>query len=179
MRAFRAPLEAGEFDRAFRIQANVLHCDSLDLDQRVATGWLSPPSRPVTALFNLGAVESWKPGAERLEGGEIRFKDGYDWKAIEPVHERYGWDDSPLRYLHVCFLRRSSLDPETPEEPRLTLSESGAHRRGVVGMLTRAVRRPHVSPQIEVVRSRGSSWKLEKYRRGSLVEKDASPFLGA
>lgn len=176
--SFRVPLESGQFDGVFRIQANVLHCDSLDREQRVASGWLSPPSRPVTSLFNLAAAESWKAGAERLEGGEIRFRDGYDWNSIDPLHERYAWEDSPLRYLHVCFLRRSSLDPEMPEEPRLTLSESGEHRRGVVGMLTRAVRRPQVSPQIEVVRERGSSWKLEKYRRGPLVETDASPFLG-
>ena len=124
-RSSRSRSRAGEFDGVFRIQANVLHCDSLDTEQRVATGWLSPPSRPVTALFNLDAAESWKAGAERLEGGEIRFKDGFDWKSIDPLHERYAWDDSPLRYLHLCFLRRSSLDPETPEEPRLTLSESG------------------------------------------------------
>ena len=176
--ALRTPLEDGAFDRAFRIQANVLHCTSLDTDEKVASGYLSPPSRPVTALFNLAAAASWKAGAERLEGGEIRFKEGFDWKSIEPLHERYSWDDSPLRYLHTCFLRRSSLDPDDPEEPRLTLSESGEHRRGVVGMLTRVVRRPHVSQQIQVVRERGSSWKLEKYRRGPLVTKDATPFLG-
>jgi hypothetical protein len=178
LQRLRETLERGEFDAAFRVQANVLHCDSLDREAKVASGYLSPPSRPITSLFNLAAVDSWKAGVERLEGGEVRFRDGYDWKAVEPLHERYSWEESPLRYLHVCFLRRSSGEPESLEQPRLTLSESGTHRRGVVGTLTRVVRRPYVSPSIQEVHARGSTWKLEKYRRGPLVEKDAAPFLG-
>jgi glycosyl transferase family 2 len=173
----RALLERGELDRAFRVQANVLHCVSLDPDANVATGHLSPPSRPITSLFNLGAVESWKGGMERLEGGEPVFRDGYTWSSVDPLYERYSFEDSPLRYLHLCFLRRSSEDPEVVDEPRLTISESGVHRRGLVGTLERAVRRPHPSPSIEEVRARGSTWKLEKYRRGPLVEADAAPFL--
>ena len=173
----RSALDAGELDHAFRVQANVLHCVSLDRGAKLATGYLSPPSRPITSLFNLAAVDSWKAGVERLEGGEPQFREGYSWASVESLPERYSFDESPLRYLHACFLRRSSREPEVVERPRLTLSESGEHRRGVVGTLTRVVRRPHVSATIREVRARGSTWKLEKYRRGPLVEKDAAPFL--
>jgi hypothetical protein len=173
----RPLLEEGELDRAFRVQANVLHCVSLDRDTNVAAGYLSPPSRPITSLFNLGAVDSWKGGMERLEGGQPIFRDGYEWSSVDPLYERYSFEDSPLRYLHLCFLRRSSEDPEVVEEPRLTISESGVHRRGLVGTLERAVRRPHASQSLDEVRARGSTWKLEKYRRGPLVEADAAPFL--
>lgn len=179
LEAMRAMLERGELDHAFRVQSNVLHCTSLDHDALVASGYLSPPSRPITSLFNFRALAAWTGGLERLEGGEPVFRDGYDWSSIEPLHERFSFDDSPLRYLHLCFLRRSSEDPEVVEEPRLTLSETGAHRRGVVGTLERAVRRPHASASIEEVRGRGSTWKLDKYTRGELVEKDAAPFLRA
>jgi glycosyltransferase involved in cell wall biosynthesis len=173
----RSGLEGGEFDRAFRVQANVLHCVELDRERKLASGYMSPPSRPITSLFNLAATVSWKAGAERLEGGDVHFRAGYGWDSVDPLFERHSWEESPLRYLHVCFTRRSSLDPENSELPRLTLSETGAHRRGVVGTMTRVVRRPFVSQSIREVRARGSTWKLEKYRRGPLVMKDAAPFL--
>jgi hypothetical protein len=159
------------------VQANVLHCVSLDRATEVATGYLSPPSRPISSLFNFGALESWKGGLERLEGGRTSFRPGYEWASVDSLYERYSFEESPLRYLHLCFLRRSSEDAEFVEQPRLTLSESGAHRRSLVGTLERVVRRPHASATIEEVRARGSTWKLDKYRRGPLVETDAAPFL--
>jgi glycosyltransferase involved in cell wall biosynthesis len=173
----RSALEGGEFNRAFRVQANVLHCASIDRATNVATGYLSPPSRPITSLFNFGALTSWTGGLERLEGGRTTFRPGHDWYSVDPLFERYSFDDSPLRYLHLCFLRRSSADAEIVEHPRLTLSESGAHRRGLAGTLERAVRRPIVSASIQEVHRRGSTWKLEKYARGPLVEKDVAPFF--
>jgi hypothetical protein len=44
----RSLLEEGDLDGAFRVQANVLHCVSLDPGTNVAAGYLSPPSRPIT-----------------------------------------------------------------------------------------------------------------------------------
>jgi hypothetical protein len=173
----RPLLGDGDLDEAFRVQANVLHCVSLDRTTNVASGYLSPPSRPITSLFNFRSLQSWTGGLERLEGGHASFREGYDWASVDPLYERYSFEDSPLRYLHLCFLRRSSEDAEVVEQPRLTLSESGVHRRGLVGTLERVVRRPHVSAPIDEVRAKGATWKLEKYRRGPLVEQDASAFF--
>ncbi len=50
----REAIDAGEFRRAFRVQANVLHCDRLDPEGWTASGYMSPPSRPLARLFNLG-----------------------------------------------------------------------------------------------------------------------------
>ena len=69
-----------------------------------------------------------------------------------------------------------SEDPEIVEEPRLTISESGVHGAGLVGTLERAVRRPHASESIDEVRARGSTWKLEKYRRGALSRRTQRRF---
>jgi hypothetical protein len=55
----------------------------------------------------------------------------------------------------------------------------GTYRRGVVGTLARAVRRPHVDPKVREIHARGSTWKLEKYCRGPRVLKDAAPFFPA
>ena len=55
----REALLAGEHDDVFRLKAHGLNCDRLDERRATASGWLAPPSRPVTKLFNFGAVESW------------------------------------------------------------------------------------------------------------------------
>lgn len=107
----------------------------------------------------------------------MSFRPGYAWDIVHPLHETYAWDESPLRYLHLCFLRRSSLDAD--ENPRLSLAETGLYRRGAIASVVRVARRSRVSPRLREMQSRGSNWKLEKYRRGPAVEKDVSSFLVA
>jgi hypothetical protein len=173
----RGILAEGELDRAFSVQANVLHCVSLDLEEQTASGYLSPPSRPLARLFNFAALESWTGCGQRLLGGDARFRPGYDRGSIEPLQNRFSWEDSPFRFLHACFLRRSSRDPLELSEPRPSLSESGHFRRGGLGTLARVVRSPQLHPLVQEIQARGSNWKLEKYRRGLLVEKDVSRFF--
>jgi hypothetical protein len=172
----RDTLESGELDDVFRVQASVLHCVALDLDQGVASGYLTPPSRACTAFYNLSAVESWRGAAERLHGGDVVFRPRYDWSSVAPLHDRYSWDESPLRYLHTCFLRRSSLEV-AGSEPRPTLSETGIHRRGLIGNAVRRVRRPRIKRRTRELHDRGAGWKTEMYGRGPLVEKDVGSFL--
>jgi glycosyltransferase involved in cell wall biosynthesis len=171
-------LAAGELDGAFRVQANVLHCVSLDRERGRASGYLSPPSRPLARLFNLAVANSWTDCGQRLVGGRVDFRPGFGWDSVIPLQDRFSWDESPFRFLHTCFLRRSSLDPVDSTEPRRSLSESGYFRRGWMGAVARAVRPPKLDPLVEEITGRGSTWKLEKYRRGPLVEKDVSVFLG-
>ena len=66
-------------------------------------------------------------GAERLHGGTIVFRDGYDESAVDNIGERLSWDETPLRCLHACFLRRSSGDPEAhgASRGRPILEETG------------------------------------------------------
>jgi len=146
----------------------VLNCVGVDRDARRATGYLSPPSRSITKLYNYGAIDAWTgDGSERLHGGTIEFKPGYDEGSVENIGERLSWDETPLRCLHACFVRRSSRDREA--EPRPILMESGLHDRSWRGALKRRLlRRPP---------PRESAWKRDKYMRGELVTVDASPFL--
>jgi hypothetical protein len=99
---------------------------------------------------------------------------------VQPLYERFQWEESPLRCLHTCFLRRSSLDAD-PDLMRPNLGELGAYRRGALGTAERVVRRvarrPAGDPRQVAMRQTGSGWKQEKYRRGELVTLDASPFL--
>jgi hypothetical protein len=157
----------------------VLHAVELGREAGTAAGYLSPPSRPISSLYNLGALDSWSDCSERLHAGTPVFRNGYDWRSVEPLYDRFGWEESPLRCLHACFLRRSSLDDS--DVLRHNLGELGTYRRGALGTAERVVRgvarRPAGDPRQVAMRVSGSGWKQEKYRRGDLVSVDASPFF--
>ena len=109
----RPLLEQGAYADAFHLKAHVLNCTALDPEDGSASGHMSPPSRPVTKLFNMAAVEAWAGCPQRLHGGSPHFRDGFDWSSLRYVSEETDWSTDPLRMLHVCFLRRSSADEET------------------------------------------------------------------
>ena len=170
--AFREQLLVGAYDHALKVASNVLNCIRLDREGLTAEGYLSPPSRSITKLYNFAAIESWAgDGAERLHGGTITFRPGYDERSVDNIGERLSWDETPLRCLHACFLRRSSRDHEPRGAPvgRPILEETTLHDRSWKGALKRALlqRRPPSA----------SAWKREKYMRGDLVTVDATPFF--
>jgi Glycosyl transferase family 2 len=170
---FRAQLEAGAHRGVFKIASNVVNCVDLDRGQALATGYPSPPSRSITKLYNFAAIDSWRgDGAERLHGGAITFRPGYDERSVDNIGERTSWEETPLRCLHMCFLRRSSREPEAVDAPRPILEQSGMHDRSWRGALKRRLRPPR--PPEET-----SDWKREKYLRGDRVMVDASPFFAA
>jgi hypothetical protein len=173
-----AGLRAGTYDRAFKLKAHVLNCDELDEVRGIAGGWLSPPSRPVTKLFNLGAVASWTGCPERLHGGTPVFRDGFAWDPAHDLAAETTWETDPLRCLHLCFLRRSSLESPAEAGTRKNLTETHAFRRDALGTLVRTLRRSRrLSPAASKVAEKGSTWKHEWYARGPRVEVDAAPFL--
>lgn len=177
----RRELDEGRHRQVFRLLGNVLHAVEVDRDAETASGYLSPPSRPISALYNLDALDSWTECPERLHAGSPVFREGYTWASVDPFYERFEWEESPLRCLHTCFLRRSSLDADGLVRPNL--GELGAYRRGALGTAERVVRRvarrPAGDPRQVAMRRAGSGWKQEKYRRGDVVTVDASPFLTA
>jgi hypothetical protein len=174
-----AELRAGAYDAQFKLKAHVVNCDELDELHGSARGWMSPPSRPVTKLFNLAAVESWAGCPERLHGGRPVFRDGYAWDPAHDLAATTTWETDPLRCLHLCFLRRSSLEQAAEAGMRKNLTETHAFRRDALGTLARAVRRSRrLSPAATSVAAKGTTWKHEWYARGPRVEVDAAPFLG-
>ena len=175
---FRRELLAGAHADVFRLKAHVLNCDELHDDARTASGWLAPPSRPITKLFNFGVVESWKGIPEPLQGGEPVFRPGYHWEARRDLANGTTWDTDPARCLHLCFLRRSSLDPDQVSGGRRSLAESGEFDLGPIGRLKRFVRRTRPAPHILELARQGKNWKQEWYARGDHVTIDAAPFFG-
>jgi hypothetical protein len=174
---FRERLGDGAFADVFRIRPAGLHCYELDEDRRLATGHMSPPSRPVVGILNFAAIEAWaNVTTERLHGGDVSFRNGFSWGSWRHLGEELGWDASPFRDLHLGFVRRSSGEGADGTPPRrASLAESGAYRRDVIGSLERSarrlLRRPHGA--VQDVRA----WKAEKYERGDRVTVDALPFF--
>jgi hypothetical protein len=169
---FRADLLDGAYASVFKIASNVLNCIALDVRTKQASGYLSPPSRSITKLYNFAAIDSWRgDGSERLHGGTIVFRPGYDERSVDNIGERISWEETPLRCLHTCFLARSSKDPEEQSLfARPILEQSQMHDRTWRGAVKRVLRRSR--PPVET-----EDWKRTKYMRGDLVTVDASPFL--
>src|SRR5438128_2646441 len=169
---FREQLRAGAHASTFKVASNVLNCIELDHERRSASGHLSPPSRSITKLYNFNAIESWAgDDSERLHGGTISFRPGYDSHSVDNIGETTSWEETPLRCLHVCFLRRSSADPEPTGSPtgRPILEETAMQDRSWRGGLKRLAS-GHRAPE-------ASAWKNDKYLRGERVTVDASPFF--
>ena len=169
LKAVRDELEAGRYERYFRLVPGMLHCVELDETARTATGYLAPPARSGPKLFNFSALRSWDGvHRERLHEGHPVFLDGWSWESVLNLGEQAPWEETAFRCLHACFLRRSSLESAEGEHVRLNIAESNTYRRDLVGRIRRAL--AGGSPN-------DTSWKLEKYRQGPLVTMDASPFL--
>ena len=159
---FRPRLEAGEFDRWWCLFGNVLNCIHLDEQTGAAEGFLAPPSRSMTKLYNFSAIDAWEgPCVERLHGGQLRFRPGYDASLRNNLHEQVRWEDADYRCLHTCFLRRSSLDADGPGL-RLNIMDRQARSwwRRKLG-----INKGYVP------------WKFRKYRRGKPVRVEAGAFF--
>lgn len=178
LQRLRGELDAGAHADVFRLKGHVLNCDELDERRGLAYGYLAPPSRPVTKLFNMAAVDAWTGCLERLHDGAPLFRLGFDWESIRYLSEGTDWDSDPLKMVHTCFLRRSSKDRGDASAVRPGLPETGAWRRGPRGFLHRVRKRRHLDPRIKEYARSGSSWKQEWYARGSRIPVDVRPFLG-
>jgi hypothetical protein len=169
LEALRPRVLADEFADFWTVPGCTLHCTVLGPVAGEAHGYHAPPSRGTPKLLNFGAIEAWEgPTRERLHGGTIRFRPGYDAHARSNELQELGWDETPLRSLHLCFLRRSS---RRPEATRLNPTEAAA-RRPARARLRRTAERLLRRPEPR-------QGKLADYSRGPLAVVDARPFLAA
>jgi len=165
---FRPRLLAGEFSDVWMVLGNVLHVTSLERAASRVSGHLSPPSRSITKLYNFSAITAWDGDTvERLHGGDITFRPGFEHGSKCNLEKRFAWDTTPLRCLHLCFLPRSSQD-ETNPAVRENIME--LYRGGLQGALRRLLNRL-------LGKRTASRWKQERYCRGPEVVVTTSPFF--
>lgn len=165
----RERIKRGELHVFRQVYGHVLNVRELDETTHIARGYLAPPCRSMTKLFNFQAIRDWEgPCPQRLHGGRIVFADGYDATMNAEFHRQFSWEDSPFRCLHTVFLRRSSLD--AGDEPGARMNVTERHGRGIVRRMLGGLRRTWGQGE-------QSRYKLDKYRRGDLVTKDVSSFF--
>lgn len=107
----RRKLLSRAFQDQWMILGNVLNVVDLDRAEMTADGYLAPPCRSMTKLYNFSAIQSWNGLCdERLHGGRIEFKKGFDRSLRCELFQTLSWKESYFRCLHLCFLPRSSKE---------------------------------------------------------------------
>lgn len=172
LHAMRARLLRGEFSEHWCVFGNVLNVVSLDMKLRKAKGYLAPPSRSMTKLYNFSMIENWVNCPERLLGDEILFKEGFHVGMRKYLHEETPWEESEFRCLHMPFMKRSSRQQIRLFRTRLNPDEL-SHVNAQPNWFLKSVR----SAQLFMSQIVGRDWKSRKYRRGNLVEKDVTQFF--
>jgi hypothetical protein len=166
LKKVRSRLQAGEWDRWWVVFGNVLNCDALNEEAQTASGWLAPPCRSMTKLYNFAAVERLDPATKhRLHGKHNIFNPGWDPVASRrDLYKEIAWKEAEFRCLHTCWLPRSSHELTSVPRRNVTESLGWTNRaRAVIGRL--------------LGRTQASDYKMEKYRRGDYVTVDAASFL--
>ncbi len=166
--AFRRKLERGDYADQWAIFGNVLNVRRWDEAARTAWGHLAPPCRSMTKLYNFQIISDWSGRGciERLHGGTIAFHPGYHSGLRCNLHEKTTWEESIFRCLHLCFLRRSSLESQAGA-PRKNIMDRRAWTLGKVMAKIRGRLTGHAAPD----------WKEDRYGRGPLVEKSYLSFF--
>lgn len=163
----RRELLAGKFSEWWVVFGNVLNCDRIDLEHGTATGYLAPPCRSMTKLYNFRMVRELDPTApQRLHshhGRDVFHKPFHALLRFE-WYKEVAWDDAYFRCLHACLMPRSSREPVSGL--RENVSESLRWPRRLKALGNRLLGR-----------SSGSSYKREKYMRGPLVTVNTTPFF--
>lgn len=165
----RGELLAGAFAKWWVLFGNVCNCVELDEAAKIARGYLAPPCRSMTKLYNFAALARLDPDSPQPFGGSRDvFQTGHGGYTArcELFHES-PWESARFRCLHVCFMQRSSR-----QTPGVLARENMSERRrfSALALLRRAAARLTGG-------SAQSPWKREKYMRGPLVSVDASPFF--
>lgn len=161
----------GVFNDWWVLFGNVLHCVEVNVEDRYARGYLAPPCRSMTKLYNFSAIRSWRgPCPERLHGGEREFKPGYDKSLRNELYKENVWEDSIFRCLHLCFLERSSLDMRRHGALYSRKNISDKNLQTPLGKIVELL-------MTFIGKKRISSWKQQKYMRGNIVNKNVEVFF--
>ena len=171
LRTMKKLLHDGSFKEYWCIYGNVLNCKSIDITTGIAKGYLAPPSRSMTKLYNFSMVESWTDCPQRLHSGILRFKASESDPPRHRLHETLEWEQSYFRCLHAAFMQRSSLDINPEHPSRLNPSE-------IFKLRSAHADKSYLKYFFRRIRAElGFDYKHKKYRSGPLVQKNIAPFF--
>jgi len=169
LRKLREEILSGKYQKNWLVWGNGLNCEELDLESKVAKGYLSPPARKIANIYNFSLLKSWKEkDAQRLHGKKLIFKPGFNSSLEYRICDKYDWDKSYFRLLHLCFINRTSLTQKYKNVVRLSPQEINC---------TFPRFRNFISNLLKGKISLASGYKLKKYRQGELVTKNVQSFF--
>ncbi|MBA4388128.1 MAG: hypothetical protein C0404_09115 [Verrucomicrobia bacterium] len=171
LKQFRMEVMSGTYDKSWQVAGNVLNCISINRESNVAEGYLSPPCRSITKLFNFNAIVEWTGApVERLHDGHIVFKPGFDDSSRYPLNEESSWHESKFRCLHLCFLPRSRLDTVGKDGTVTRWNLAEQHGGGLFARISSVI-------FTRIGRYKASRWKKDRYGRGKLVDSSIDRFF--
>jgi len=146
----------GDYQKYWRIRGYFLHCVDVNLESKIAKGYLAPPASESNKLYNFSTLKSWVQEGQRFVGNNRVFNDGFKKSDICLLHNDYSWEDAILRNLHLCFIKRSTKEDFNV---RMNIREK-------IGHCCRDLKPKNYLPK-----------KIRKYKKGELVTKDISGFI--
>lgn len=165
----RTEILSGKYQTKWQIWGNSLNCKEIDLKSKITKGYLSPPSRSVTKLYNFSILKSWNENySQRLHGKNLVFKKGFNKSLAHRIEKKYDWDNSYFRVLHLCFVKRTSLAKKYRNVARLSPQETSQ---------IFPVVRNFISNFLKGRITLNSAYKLRKYREGELVARNIQSFF--
>lgn len=168
----RERIISGEFSGFWCILGNVLNVTSLDIKRKKAYGYLAPPSRSMTKLYNFSLIEDWKNCPERLLGDEVLFKKGFHVGLRNSLYKDTSWDQADFRCLHMPFMKRSSR-----QKIRLLRTRLNPDEINYVNLQPTRFLKFFRRTELLINQFLGRDWKSQKYRRGPRVVKDVASFF--
>lgn len=156
LKLFKKELMSGKYNKWWRICGSQLNVCNLNLDVKKAKGFLSPPSRWVGKLYNFRYAIGPLPQSERLHG-EIKFN-----KKLIAKKKFSDFDNDNLRFLHLCFINRSSSNEKISSEQSINNIKY------------------YVSINPEGTRAgidKCTNYKILQYGAGQIVEKNIDSFF--
>jgi glycosyltransferase involved in cell wall biosynthesis len=155
--SLRPKILNGEYQKYWMLKGYFYHLVELDLKNKNGVGYLAPPSKDPTKLFNVSLLKSWVNDKQQplLHCQTHEFKNSKYSSLHKPKKRRmnlkYNWDNCPLRCIHTRMLKRSSKeDYDTFINARLNLTN--------------------------VMKNKKHNFR-KKYRLGQRVKKDVSKFF--
>ncbi|MBU2544900.1 FkbM family methyltransferase [Patescibacteria group bacterium] len=164
----RKEILAGKYQNYWFIRGNSLNAENINCESKIAEGYLSPPSRSMTKLFNFSILDSWRENCQRLHGTNLIFKKGFDGTITYKIFDMYDWDNSYFRMLHLCFINRTGLDKKYKNTARLSPEENSRLFPSF---------RNFISNLSKGRLTLDSEYKLRKYKKGKLITKNIQSFL--
>lgn len=173
----RERLEKGEFDDWWLIHGNCLHVTKIAEDRSKATGFMSPPSRSMTKLYNFSMITDFPITDERLHGIPVFKNSQEDIKKRLELFNQYSWEESFFRCVHTAFVTRTS-NPETQTSlfgvrlnpPQIHVLKKLWYKSSIFYSV------PRIAKLLLEVLFR-KDVRIARYRQGTKTTKDVSEFF--